>query len=435
MKSADLAKISLLAAALAFAGCDKSTSFSGPPGSGTGGIGGGTGGGSGGGGGGGGGFIEPIMQYGPNQTPGFGKIQISGDAGEIIFVDDADPVAQNPNTEWQLFSVDIGTKNVTQITDGSATAVPSLNDFDLTDNGDFVVWASSDDFTGDNPNNQFNIFLGSTSGGGITQVTSIDNGLAYNPQVATNIVVFLSDADLTGDNPNNDVQVFSISTTGANLTQLTDQRLVPENLAISDDGSKVAFQGLGDPFGTNADTTREIFVINIDGSGLTQITATDGNSLLPELSDNGSLVVFTSQAEVSGANTDGNYELYVAQTDGGGIVRITDDPENAGTYTNGTPGGFDISGNGAYVVFGARGDLVGTNPLTHTIYWATTDGATIQQVLRQGTVPNDVYANQNFGADQPSFINDGAGLAFESSINFTSGSAPGFDKIYTTVRN
>ncbi len=439
MNSSDLARITVLGMALAFAGCDKSSSFTGEPGSGIGGggISGGGGGGSGGGGsGGGGGFIEPIMQYGPAQSRGFGKIQISGDAGEIVFVDDSDPVGQNPSNEWQLFSVDIGTGNVVQITDGSATAVPAIDYFDLTDNGDFVVWRSSDDFTGDNPNNLQNVFLGSTSSGAITQVTDNTGGRIRHPQVATDLVVFLSDGDLTGDNPSLEMHVFSISTTGANLTQVTNQALDPDNLALSDDGSTVAFEGLGDPFGSNGDGTREIFVINTDGTGLTQITTTDGDSLLPELSDNGSRVVFTSQADVSGGgNADGNYELYVAQTDGSGIVRITDDDENAGTFENGTPGGFDISGNGAFVVFGARGDLVGQNPLTHTIYWATTDGATIQQILRQGTVPDDVYANQNFGADQPSILDDGAGLAFESTINFTSGTVPTYQKIYTTVRN
>ena len=129
-------------------------------------AGGGNGGGVGGGGGGPVVTFEPLMQYGPGQTPGFGAIQVSGDAGEIVFIDDADPVGGNPNGDWQLFSLDIGTRIVTQITDGSATAVPSLQEFDLTDNGDSVVWVSSDDFVGSNPNNQFNVFIASTAGAG-----------------------------------------------------------------------------------------------------------------------------------------------------------------------------------------------------------------------------------------------------------------------------
>ena len=106
------AAISTFACALALTACDNEEGFTG----------GGDGGGIGGGGGGPGVTFEPLMQYGPGQTPGFGAIKVSGDAGEIVFVDDADPLGTNPNGEWQLFSFDIGTKIVTQITDGSATA-------------------------------------------------------------------------------------------------------------------------------------------------------------------------------------------------------------------------------------------------------------------------------------------------------------------------
>ena len=107
MKSLNYARISLLAAAFALSACDTAGTFSG-----TGGPAGG-GGLAGGGGGGGGGpvvGIEPIMQYGPQEPPGFGKVQITGDASQIIFVDDADPFGTNPNETWQLFSFDIGSK-------------------------------------------------------------------------------------------------------------------------------------------------------------------------------------------------------------------------------------------------------------------------------------------------------------------------------------
>jgi hypothetical protein len=126
--------------------------------------------------------------------------------------------------------------------------------------------------------------------------------------------------------------------------------------------------------------------------------------------------------------------MYVGQADGSAIAQITDNAENSGTYTNGTPGSFDISGNGAYVVFTSRGNLTGDNEFSTTAFWATSDGSTIQQFLRNGTVPDSVYANQNFDANNPSTVNDGAGIAFESTVNYTSESVPTFDKIYTAAR-
>lgn len=433
MKLPDYVRISLLVGALALAACDSSSDFSGvtvPDG------GGGLGGGGVGGGGGGVGF-EPVMQFGPAQVSGFGGIQLSGDAGEIVFVDDSDTLGANPAEEYQLFSLDIPTGNVTQITDGSAGAVVSLDQFDLTDNGESVVWVSSNDFAGMNPNNMDNIFIASTSGAGISQVTDNTGGFISNPQIAgNNTVVFTSFSDLTGDNPAGDKQIFSINADGTGLTQISNfTSMFPEALSLADGGSRVAFEGSGDPFGTNADGTDEIFVMDVDGNNLTQITATSGFSYDPKLSDNGSLVAFTTQAEVfAGGNPDGNYEMYVAQTDGSAIVQITNNDENSGTFSNGAPGAFNISGNGSIVIFGSRGDLTGLNQFSSTLFWAATDGSVIQQVLRQGTVPDSVYGNQNFDAENPSITNDGLGFAFESTVNYTSGSVPTFQKIYTTIR-
>ena len=137
---------------------------------------------------------------------------------------------------------------------------------------------------------------------------------------------------------------------------------------------------------------------------------------------------------MAGGNSDGNYDVYVAQTDGSAIIRVTDDGENAGTYSDGTPGDLAISGNGAYVVFGAGGNLTGQNSISSTVFWAATDGSTIGQFLRLGTVPDSVAANDFYDAETVSVINDGSGVAFVSTVNYTSADVPTFDKIYTTAR-
>ncbi|MGB5166178.1 MAG: hypothetical protein WBN09_03095 [Woeseiaceae bacterium] len=433
MKPLDYAKLSVLASALALAACDSSSGgFIAKPGGG-----GGAGGGGGVGGGGGGGGIIPTLQYGPAQQSGYGDIRVSGDASKIVFIDDSDPRAENPNDEFQLFSLNIGTGEVIQITDGSATAVSALDEFDLTDSGDAVVWVSSSDFTGDNPNNFDNVFIASTDTGDITQVTDNPGGTLSDPQVSGNgIIVFTSSADLTGGNAANDEQVFSINDDGSNLTQLTTFTVMnPTNLAFADGGSKIAFDGEGDPAGTNADGSREIFIMDVDGGNLAQLTATASDSLFPKISDDGSLVAFTTQAEIfGGGNADGNYEMYVAQSDGSAIVQITNNAENSGSFVDGTPGAFNVSGDGSILVFLSRGDLTGLNRFSTTVFWAATDGSVIQQLLREGTVPDATYANENFDADTPSITNDGLGIVFESTVNYTEGAVPTFQKIYAAIR-
>ena len=422
---------------LTLSACDNEGTFSGNPGGGPGlGGGGGPGGGGGGGIGGGGGVTtEPNMQYGPDEVVGFGAVKISGDAGEIIFVDEGDPLGENPSGDWQLFTYFIGSGNVVQITDGTAGAVPALFDFDVSGDGSEVVWVSSNDFAMANPNNRPQVFIAPTAGGSISQVTSFDTQSAFNPRVSGsgNVIAFMSADDLTGDNAALDDHIFTINADGSNLNQVLNQALAPQNMVISDDGSVIAFEAFGDPFGSNADNSLEIFTVLFDGTGLTQVTASAGDSFNPILSDDGSKVMFASRAEVvAGGNADGNYEVYVAQTDGSTITQISNGPDDSGTFASGAPGAFDLSGNGNWVVFTSESNLTGDNAsLEHTIFTASADGGQIQQSLRDGTVAVDASQRR---ADQPTITNDGAGMAFESDVNLTSFTQPGFDKIYTTIR-
>ena len=55
------------------------------------------------------------------------------------------------------------------------------------------------------------------------------------------------------------------------------------------------------------------------------------------------------------------------------------------------------------------------------------------QLLRDGTIA-DQQGPPNLDADKPSMPDDGVGMAFVSTINFTSSEVPTFAKIYTTVR-
>jgi len=105
---------------------------------------------------------------------------------------------------------------------------------------------------------------------------------------------------------------------------------------------------------------------------LTQITITEsGESREPEISD-----------------------------DGSGIVQITNSDENSGTeeYSKNlpTPRAVDISGDGNYVLFESNADLTGRGELEfHSLFWATADGADIEQQLRPATIAEGVDQEVN----------------------------------------
>ena len=80
----------------------------------------------------------------------------------------------------------------------------------------------------------------------------------------------------------------------------------------SPDGTKIAF-------GSNSDGNYEIYVMNADGSGQTNLTNNSANDWYPSWSPDGTQITFSSER-------DGNAEIYFMNADGSGQLRLTDNP-------------------------------------------------------------------------------------------------------------
>lgn len=430
------ARILLLISAFALAACDgENFLIKNPDTSGTG----GGGSGDGGSGGGSGGGNEPLVVYGttaPND--GYGKVIMAGDGSKIVFTNNSDPLGTNPGDEWQLWSHNLNTGVLLQLTTGEDNPIASgsFTDVDASDNASHVVWISLNDFTGQNPNNRSSVFMAATDGSGITQVTINIEAFLLEPIISgdASTVAFLSDEDLTGDNPGLDRQIFKIDANGDNLTQVTSlPSSIVRDITFSDDGSTIAWVGSGDPFGTNADNSLEIFSINIDGTNYTQLTASDADAFSPKLSDDGSVLVFSSTGDHSpGANSDGSDEIFAARTDGSGIIQIANHDASTGTPSLSDAQSYNVSGDGNTVVFTSRSDLVGQNPgLESTLYWTDTTGGAPVQLLRSGTIADANERPIGRGAD---LSNDGSDMAFYSPRIFTTVQPAGFEWLYSMPR-
>ena len=59
--------------------------------------------------------------------------------------------------------------------------------------------------------------------------------------------------------------------------------------------------------------------MNVDGTGLTNLTLNAANDELPAWSPDGTKLVFSS-------TRDGNPELYIMAADGSGVTRLTNNP-------------------------------------------------------------------------------------------------------------
>ena len=72
-------------------------------------------------------------------------------------------------------------------------------------------------------------------------------------------------------------------------------------------------------FGTNRDGNDEIYVMNANGSGQTNLTNNPTEDLQPAWSHDGKQIAFSS-------DRNGNHEIYVMNADGSHITRLTDSP-------------------------------------------------------------------------------------------------------------
>src|SRR5437016_14206653 len=103
-------------------------------------------------------------------------------------------------------------------------------------------------------------------------------------------------------------EVFVINVVGTGETQLTTDGGFPG--AWSPDGTRIAFAN-------SSDGDDEIFLMNPDGSGVTRLTDNSFRDFPTAWSPNGAQILFQSDRE------DGDEEIYVMNADGGGVTQLT----------------------------------------------------------------------------------------------------------------
>jgi len=105
-----------------------------------------------------------------------------------------------------------------------------------------------------------------------------------------------------------DFEIFVMNADGTGVTQLTDNDDRDWPPAWSPNGKQIAFGS--DRYGDS-----EIFVMNADGTGVTQLTDNDDLDRVPVWSPNGKQIAFVSDRY-------GDREVFVMNADGSNVVAL-----------------------------------------------------------------------------------------------------------------
>jgi Tol biopolymer transport system component len=352
---------------------------------------------------------------------------INGDGTRVAFVSRANLTGGNADGNPEIFLLDTSTGTTTQLTatTGSSTVQSSPA---ISGDGTRIAFLSSADLTGGNADRTTELFLFDTTTGTTTQLTSTPgsnkagfaiSNLAPAIDAAGTRIVFVSDADLTGGNPDGDPELFLLDTTTGTTTQLTatiDIRTPPMPLSIDAAGTRIAFHSDADLTGGNPDGSDELFLVDTSTGTTTQLTTTTGTRTFqssPAINAAGTRIAFGSNADLTGGNPDGNFELFVLDTTTGTTTQLT---ATTGAF-NGSPA---IDAAGTRIAFHSDADLTGGNPdrTTELFLLDTSTGTTTQLTSTTGSV---------FAASGSDHAINAAGtrIAFSSSANLTGGNPDG----------
>lgn len=246
----------------------------------------------------------------------------------------------------------------------------------ISADGRWITFQSSSDLTGGNGDGSYEVFLLDRVSGLTEQVTS-SSSFSGGPSIsaAGNRIAFYSSANLTGENPDGSIEVYMYSLIApVGLSQLTSSvGLDNDTPAISPDGAFVVYRSTADPSGTNPDHSFELFRMNIATSALVQVTvATTGASETASVSSDGSLVALYSTSDLAGENADGSAEVFLYDAGDSSTTQVTD--------SVGLVSSPELSADGSTIVFHHFGDLINGVPGSSRVYEYATSGGTTTQI-------------------------------------------------------
>ena len=373
-------------------------------------------------------FVCDISQITSTTGGANGSIALNAGGTRIAFLSNRDFTGDNTDANFEIFLYDVPMANFTQVTD--TTGDLNFVNFDLTISGDGerLAFTSSLNPTGGNADGNIEIFFFDTATNNFTQVTHT-TGFGENdaPSISDDgtCLALRSSYDLTGGNADGNHEIFFYDAPGNTFLQVTNTTGINNFApAISGDFTHIAFESLHNLTGTNADGNFEIFLFNLDDGTLAQVTDTTGGGFNsgPALNGDATRLAFRSNRNLTGANADANDEIFLYDSTDG-ISQVTNTTGQGGFFANFAS---SISTDGTRIALLSNRDLTGGNSdANDEIFLYDTQSNSFTQITDTTGEFNDV----------PKLSGNGTRIAFSSNRNLTGGNADiNFEVFLTTCR-
>jgi TolB protein len=172
----------------------------------------------------------------------------------------------------------------------------------------------------------YDIYKGNADGSGLINLTKSPGYDAEATIAPDGLVVFTSVRD-------GDMEIYSMKADGSGVRRLTNRQGPDGGPFFSWDGQRIAFRGRPLDAGQELDEYRsllkeslwkptqlEIYVMNRDGSNLSQVTRLGGANFAPSWHPDGKRLIFASNvADPKGRD----FDVYLVNLDGSGLERVT----------------------------------------------------------------------------------------------------------------
>lgn len=298
---------------------------------------------------------------------------ISGDGRRIIFESTQDLAQVGGDLHIRSLRADV-TEAPTRF---EQLALSRMVSSAVSFNGDRIAFASTEDLTGENPDQNSEIFLRDNNRfvqitSSTVTITSRLNVGAFQPSISDDgqLLAFVSNADSRGNEVTSRISLMNIET--ALRSELSDQSLVSNsNPKLSGDGSKLLYVRGGNQLvlhdlNNGADTIiasdlvrlsvssnrilstdgrravfsseiaehqGQVFLYDAERQSVRQITSLgvreDDVPLNPTISGDGKRICFATRRNVVGGNSDRSVELYLYDVPTGTFTKLTDAPSHA----------------------------------------------------------------------------------------------------------